>query len=134
MVEEELKQGQVVRAEVPTEGEVVPQPTVEILDQGAGANGMVGHFADGLVDIVEAVMESLWELGLTTPATRVGVAEVLQTQQFAERVDGDLESGGEFGEVAVEFLSEAEQLIAMVVEKGAERVEAVRAERGAVAQ
>lgn len=134
VVEIELEQGQVVGAEVSSEGEVGAQTTVEIFDQGAGPDGAVGHFADSFADVVEAVMELLAELGLTLPAAWVGVAQVLQTQEFAERALGDLKAGSEFGEVGVEFVGEAEQLVAMVVEEGAERVEAIRTKRSAFAQ
>lgn len=74
------------------------------------------------------------EVGLALPAAWVGAAQVLQAQQLAERVDGDLELGGEIVEVAIELVGEAEQLVAMVVEEGTEWVDAVRALRGPSAQ
>ena len=104
VVEEELEQGQVVGAEVAAEGEVVPQPAVEVLDQGTGADGALGQCVDGLVEVVETLLELLAEFGLALPAARVDVAQVLATQQFAEGSDRDLESSGEFGEIAVELL------------------------------
>src|ERR1022692_497481 len=127
MVEEELEEGQVVGTEVTAKGEVVAQPTVEVLDEGTGADGSLSYFADGLVDGVETFAELLAKFGLALPAAWVGGIQVLQTQQFAKRVDGDLESDGALGEVAVKRFDEAEQLVAMVVEDGAERVEAIRA-------
>lgn len=134
MVEEELEEGQVVGTEVTAKGEVVAQPTVEVLDEGTGADGSLSYFADGLVDGVETFAELLAKFGLALPAAWVGGIQVLQTQQFAKRVDGDLESDGALGEVAVKRFDEAEQLVAMVVEEGAERVEAIRALRGARTQ
>ena len=134
VVEIELEQVQVIGAEVSAEGEVVSQTTVEVLDEGTGAYVAVGDIADGFVDVVEAVVELLAEFGLALPAAWVGVAELLQTQEFAERVLGDLKARGEFGEVGVELVGEAEQLVAMVAQEGAERVEAIRAQRGALAQ
>src|SRR5271156_574436 len=82
VVEEKLEQGQVVGSEVAAEGEVVAQPTVEVLDQGTGANGTVRHFADGYVDVVEVLAELLTEFGLPLPAARVGGRQLLPTQQF----------------------------------------------------
>ena len=134
VVEIELEQSQVVGAKVSAEGEVVPQTTIEIFDEGTGAYGAVGHIADGFADVVEAVVELLAEFGLAVPAAWIGVAQVLQTQEFAERALGDLKACGEFGKIGVELGGEAEQLVAMVVEEGAERIEAVRTKRGAVAQ
>ena len=59
VVEEELEQGQVVGAEVAAEGEVVPQPAVEVLDEGTGPDGAVGEFTDGLVKVVETLLKLL---------------------------------------------------------------------------
>ena len=59
VVEIELEQSQVVGAKVSAEGEVVPQTTVEIFDEGTGAYGAVGHIADGFADVVEAIVELL---------------------------------------------------------------------------
>src|SRR5205823_1272945 len=81
VVEEELEQRQVVGAEVAAEGEVVPQPTVEVLDEGTGADGTVREFLDGLVEVVETPVELLAEFGLALPAAWVGVTQALQTQQ-----------------------------------------------------
>src|SRR5271154_6398028 len=79
VVEEKLEQGQVVGAKVAAEGEVVAQPTVEVLDQGTGADGTVGHFADGFVEVVEALVELLAEFDLALPAARVGGRQLLPT-------------------------------------------------------
>ena len=115
VVEEELEQGQVVGAELSAEGEVVPQPAVEVLDQGTGADGALGQFADGFVEVVETLLELLAEFGRALPAARVGVAQVLATQQLAERRDGDLESSGEFGEFAVELVAAARRHFAEAI-------------------
>src|SRR3954466_5445454 len=61
----------------------------------------------------------------------MGITQVLQTQQRPAGVHADVEVLGEFGEIAVELRGEAEQLVAMVVEEGAERGEAARAACGA---
>ena len=90
VVEEELEQGQVVGAEVAAKGEVVPQPTVDVLDEGTGPDGALGELLDGLVEVVETPAELLAEFGLALPAAGVSVTEMLQTQQRAACVDGDV--------------------------------------------
>ena len=55
------------------------------------------------------------------PAAWMGITQVLQTQQRPAGVHADVEARGEFGESAVQLRGEAEQLVAMVVEEGAER-------------
>src|SRR5262249_51468859 len=134
VVEEELEQGQVVGAEVAPQGKVVPQPTVEVLDQGTGPDRVLGQVLDGLVEVVEPPVELLAEFGRALPTAGVGVTEALQAEQGAARSDGDVKPGGEFGEIAAELGGEAEQLVAMVVEEGAEGAEAALALCGAVAQ
>ncbi len=53
VVEEELEQLQVVGAEVAAQGEVGPQPAVEVLDEGTGPDSALGDFTDGLIQVVE---------------------------------------------------------------------------------
>src|SRR5215831_6082043 len=69
VVEEKLKQGQVVGSQLAAEEKVASQPAVEILHQGAGPNGLFTHLADRLADFPEPTPQFLTQSCFLGPAT-----------------------------------------------------------------
>ena len=64
MVEEELKQSEVVGAQVKAEKEIAPQSTVEVLDQGTGSNRPGPQLVDRFTNLEEPAWQLLTENGL----------------------------------------------------------------------
>ena len=93
-----------------------------------------GDGPNGLAQSVEAAAEQAAQVGCAGRTARVGVAKGLQVEQVANGVAADLEVGGESGQVAIELAGEGQERIPLVVQESAERVEAVRALRGASPQ
>src|SRR5260370_34705282 len=68
MVEKELQQGQVVRAEVSAQEEVTAQSAIDVLDDRTGAYDLVRHATHGFAQVVEMVAEFLPQRRLLLPA------------------------------------------------------------------
>src|SRR2546422_3508198 len=83
VVEEELRQVQVVWPQVPPQEEVVAQAAVEILAHGTGPDGAPGHRGYGLTQFVEAPAPLLSQGRLARPAARVAHVERLDVQHGA---------------------------------------------------
>ena len=68
VVEEELEQGQVIWPQMAAEKEVVAQPTVEVLDHGAGTDRIFRQFAHRYADGKKAAAQSLPQHGIAGPS------------------------------------------------------------------
>lgn len=132
MVQEELQQFQVARANVAAQEEVAAQPAVEVLDDRAGADDLLAQGAHGLLDAMEAAAQSSPQRQLLPPAQRLARVQLLDIEQFADDRQGRLEVGGEFGQILVELQGESQELVAVDMQPTAERVEAMRTERRAL--
>src|SRR5258705_9908461 len=84
MVEEELEEFQVSRAQLATQEKIVAQSAVEVLDDRAGADDLFAQGAYGLLQRVEAVTQSCTQRYLFLPAERLAFVQSLQVEQFAD--------------------------------------------------
>src|SRR5713226_2177704 len=107
MVEEELQQLQVARADFSAQEKVAAQPAVDVLDDRAGTHDLL---TQGLLDLVETAMQPLAQGRLFLPKQRQTLVERLQVEQVADEGEGHLELGSEFGQVLVELPRESQKL------------------------
>src|SRR5712692_926073 len=129
MVEKELQQHQVVGAELSAQEEVVTQSAVEVLDDRTGADDVLGQVAHGFLEGVEAVAELLAQRRFFWPTSRLAFVQGQQVEQFADDGHGDLELGGQVGQVLVELGGEGQELVVVVFQERAQGIEAMGTKR-----
>ena len=131
MVEKELQQLQVARADFPTQEKVVAQPTVDVLDDRTGADDLLAQVTHGLLQRMETIPQALSQRRLLLPAERLALVQRLQVEQFANAGDRRRKLGGEIGQILLKLQGESQDLVPVVLQERAYRTEAMRAERRA---
>src|ERR1019366_2313350 len=119
MVEEELQQVQIARADLPAQEKVASQPAVDVFDDRTGTHHLLAQSTHGLFDRVETTTQLFAQGRLFLPTPRLALVERLQVEQFADSGEGRLELGGELGQVLVELPRESQELVAVILEQRA---------------
>src|ERR1700674_1182723 len=91
VIQEELQQRQVIRAQVPPEEEVTPKPTVEVLHQRTGPDRALGQRGHCGLDLVEPTAKSLAYGCFLGPAPRGALAACQNAEKSPEQFCGYLE-------------------------------------------
>src|SRR5450755_925773 len=95
MIEEELQQLQVARADFPTQEKVVAQSAVDVLDDRTGADHPLAQVTHGLFERVESATQMFAQGRFFLPTERLAFVQSLQVEQVADDGEGHLELGGE---------------------------------------
>ena len=128
MVEKELQQDQVVGAELSAQEEVTAQSAVDVLDDRTGADDVLGQLTHGCLELVEARAELLTQRRFFLPTSWLAFVQSQKVEQFADAGHGDLEIGGELGQIFIELGGEGQELRAVIFQERAQRVQAMRTE------
>src|SRR5205814_2433674 len=108
MVEEELQQGQIVAADMTAQEEVIPQPAVEIFDDGTGSNRGTCQVLERLPQGVITPAESLPSDGLALPALRLIGIDQLPMEELPDQRFGEFKVLSQGGQVPVQPNREGE--------------------------
>src|SRR5256885_1388615 len=84
VVQEELQQRQVIRAQVPPEEEVTPKPAVEVLHQRTGPDRPLGQRDHRGLDLVEPTAKSLADGRFLGPAPWVALVACQDAEESPE--------------------------------------------------
>src|SRR5208337_4968723 len=114
MVQEELQQCQVVRAEVSSQEEIAAESAVEVLHQRAGPDRPGGQLSHRGLDLVEPTAKSLLESCVLGPASRVALVARHGPEDLPGQVRGDLELLPEPLQLLVKHASEGQQVVPLV--------------------
>ena len=85
VIEEEAKQVEILGAELLSQGEVVSQPAIEILDNRTGSHGFTDQVGYRLLDEMEAVSQVLAKSFLLLPISRIGLGDGLNFKELPNR-------------------------------------------------
>lgn len=89
---------------------------------------VLGQFVHGLLQGIETRAQLLTQRGFLLPSLRLARVHGQQIEQLADDRRGNLEVGGEVGQILVELGGEGQELVTMVFQQGADRTEAMRTE------
>ena len=88
VVQEELQQRQVIRAQVSPEEEVTPKPAVEVLHQRTGPDRPFGQRGHRRLDLVEPTAKSLSDGRFLGPAPRVALVACQDAEELPKQFRG----------------------------------------------
>src|SRR4051794_33127239 len=109
VVQEELQQRQVIRAQVPPEEEVTPKPAVEVLHQRTGPDRALCQRSHCDLDLVEPTTESFADGRFLSPAPWVALVARQDTEELPEQLRGYLELLPQHLQLLVECAREGQQ-------------------------
>jgi len=132
MIEEELEQDQVIAADFSAQEKVAPQSAVDVLDDRTGTDGLVGEFVRGLLKVVKAVAELLTQCRFFLPTFGLSLVQHLEIEQGTHDGHWNLKLGSKSGQILVELSGERQQLLAVVFQHCAYRIELQPVERCSV--
>ncbi len=121
MVQEELRQRQVVRAEVSPQEEVAAEPAVEVLHQRTSPDRPSGQLNHRSLDVVESTAKLLLEGRVLAPAPWVALVTRNSPKELAEQFHGDLELPPKPLQFLVEHACEGQQVISLILEQPTDR-------------
>lgn len=101
MVEEELQQAQIVRAELATQEEVTAQAAIDVLDHRTGAHDLVGQILQRLTKAPEARAELAAQGGFLLPTPGLTWVQNLHVEQGANDVERKLIALGQGVQIGV---------------------------------
>ena len=128
MVEEELKQSEVVGAEMAAKKKIAPQATVEILDQGTGSNRPCPHLVNRFTNLEEPAPQLWTENCLLLVAPGVARITGKHLEHPAQQLRRALKLTCQPIQVFVDLLREGEKLLPAVLQQPMDRLELSRAQ------
>ena len=129
VVQVELQQRQIVRAQVPAEEKVGPQPTVEVFHQRTGPNRVLGQRGDGELNLVEPAPEVLAHGRFLGPAPWVALVARQRPEQAPWQFSGDLEVAPQLLQILIEPTGEGEEIVPLILQGAANRPQPIDALR-----